>query len=287
MRYFITLCLVLLFNVSFSQIQHLQNKYSDIDIDWSKFEVSMSKIEKEEFIFKFSKLKEFVLHQGEEYKERFLDSYHIVDINRDNSLDIIQYRKKTALGEYLEIHINNNGELKSIYRQFGKILSINRETITSPIHLILFTCINSGHLTYSFDDILILKEEKSNEISVIKESVLLYPENFEFPEKQTISIPFIVKNDKYRLRSEPKIDNVEIKPPYKLGNLIAEFAEGDTGYALAEKKDETGRIWWFVIMDNNIKKDWNVYLHTDHEYENQRNMKVFGWISSRFVEKLN
>ena len=106
----------------------------------------------------------------------------------------------------------------------------------------------------------------------------------EFPKNLTLNVKFKVVNDKYTLRATPEIKNeFPISDYYEKGNLICELTKGDIGYAIASKTDETGRIWWFCIVESNIEKDDTFY----HIRKNHSNEKWFGWISSRFVETIN
>jgi hypothetical protein len=105
------------------------------------------------------------------------------------------------------------------------------------------------------------------------------------PEKRMPTKRFIVKNDKYKLREQPVINDkydayesdFEHKPVY--GNTLAEFSKGSKGEAIAEKSDETGRVWWFVIMDPDARAEYNRF------YGDQTASKA-GWMSSRFLEVL-
>jgi hypothetical protein len=103
------------------------------------------------------------------------------------------------------------------------------------------------------------------------------------PDNRMPAKRFVVKNDKYKLREQPVIDDkydeqesdFEQKPVY--GNALAEFNKGSKGEAIAEKPDETGRVWWFVIMDPDAKAEYNRF------YGDQKASKA-GWMSSRFLE---
>jgi hypothetical protein len=111
-------------------------------------------------------------------------------------------------------------------------------------------------------------------------------EGITIPDKRMPVRRFIVKNDKYKLRTSPIIidkynedeSNFERKPVY--GNTLAEFSKGSKGVAIAEKLDETGRVWWFVIMDEDAKTGYNRF------YDDQNASKA-GWMSSRFLEVIN
>lgn len=97
---------------------------------------------------------------------------------------------------------------------------------------------------------------------------------------------FTVANDRYLLRSAPRVDDApdDVWPRWEgHGNALAEYGRGATGTAIAEQADSTGRVWWFVRMDGRTpptaaQMDGPVDsagrpLPTDR----------LGWMSSRFV----
>jgi len=98
------------------------------------------------------------------------------------------------------------------------------------------------------------------------------------PEKQ-----FVVIDDKYKLRQQPFINDkydaedsdFEHMPVY--GNTLAMYPKGSKGVAIAEKADETGSLWWFVIMDEDAKPTYSRF------YKDQTESKM-GWMSSRHLE---
>ncbi|HEU4883504.1 MAG TPA: hypothetical protein VFT45_14695 [Longimicrobium sp.] len=100
---------------------------------------------------------------------------------------------------------------------------------------------------------------------------------------------FTVANDGYLLRGSPTVQPTpaEANPEWYEweghGNVMAEYARGATGTAIAERTDDTGRVWWFVRMDGATPPraaqiegpvdDANRVLPIDR----------LGWMSSRFL----
>jgi hypothetical protein len=97
---------------------------------------------------------------------------------------------------------------------------------------------------------------------------------------------FTVANDRYLLRESPAIDPKPAEDGedwYRWeghGNALSEYGRGARGVALAERTDETGRVWWFVRMegrtpprDAQIQDDPQDHVPTDR----------LGWMSSRFL----
>lgn len=107
--------------------------------------------------------------------------------------------------------------------------------------------------------------------------------NITLPDKTMPTKRFVVMNDKYKLRQHPVIDDkyneldsdFERMPVY--GNTLAKFLKGSKGEAIAEKEDEIGRVWWFVIMDADAKVEYNRFHDDANEYK-------AGWMSSRFLK---
>lgn len=267
------------------QVEFLQNPWAKTKIDWEKFEVTFTETEKLDFLRRsFKDYDNLRISPNIEPNSYEPESIHILDLDGDYDLDILQYRN-SQLGEELKVFLNENGKMKYHSKKFGKILSIVKHFKSSPLEILMIECVDSGHLTYFINNLIFLIE--NNSLKIIKDSTIFYPSDESvYPDKQTINVPFIVTMDTYKLRQSPIIDDVEIKGSYKSGNLIAEFTKGDIGYAYASKEDETGRIWWFVIMENNIKKDWTIYNHCDDKSDNYKNMKVCGWMSSRYLERI-
>lgn len=103
------------------------------------------------------------------------------------------------------------------------------------------------------------------------------------PDKRMPVKKFIVINDKYKLRESPFINDTynvedsdfEHMPVY--GNTLAMYSKGSKGVAIAEQSDETGRIWWFVIMNEDAKTTYSRFYKDDTDSK-------MGWMSSRFLE---
>lgn len=104
-----------------------------------------------------------------------------------------------------------------------------------------------------------------------------------FPEKRMYEKSFIVKNDKYNLRHSPVIDDKynadesDFEGTAVYGNTLAKFAKESKGTAIAEKIDDAGRVWWFVIMDEDAKTTYS-------RFYSGANVSTMGWMSSRFLK---
>lgn len=97
---------------------------------------------------------------------------------------------------------------------------------------------------------------------------------------------FTVANDRYLLRDAPRVKDAkegEYDEWYEWsgrGNALAEYGRGARGTAIAERADETGRVWWFVRMDGRTPpRDAQVGEDPEHRGPTDR----LGWMSSRFL----
>jgi hypothetical protein len=100
----------------------------------------------------------------------------------------------------------------------------------------------------------------------------------EIPECFSLNIKFEVQNTPYILRATPEINDSEAIHNFERGNIVAEYGKEDRGIALASRTDETGRIWWFVVME---KSNHSALFHN---YAIFRSQKWAGWMSSKFLK---
>jgi hypothetical protein len=272
MKKIIILFLVLSSNVVFSQNNILFDKYGFRDVPWTKFELSVSDSMLFELIEKNKTIKQLHGHLG----DNIIDYCHPIDIDNDMNIDILFYWQ-TSIQHQLALYVNDGKILNKAFNQFINLTQINHCLPSSMLKFYGITGLISGYPEASqLTEISVFSTGKYE----INECV--YYLDTEIPEVFDIKIPFKVINDKYRLRTKPEIDNGD--NDNDLGNIIGEFATNDHGIALAESKDQTGRIWWFVMMNNNISKDKS-YLHVDNDNSGfHRKKKVFGWISSRYLK---
>lgn len=100
-------------------------------------------------------------------------------------------------------------------------------------------------------------------------------------------IEFVTQNNNYKIRLSPIIDDTTylgfITENERLGNMLGTLEKGTKGKAYASETDETGRVWWYVA----IKTDYPLNDSVLYMKDLARNSYYVGWISSRFVTKLN
>lgn len=108
-------------------------------------------------------------------------------------------------------------------------------------------------------------------------SSMMFPKSFINP------IAFETQNPEYVLRSDPVIDDrmFEDSPTHLPGNVLAIYPPRSIGTAIASETDSTGRVWYFVIMTNNIDPIDQILYDGSN---NDEPFKSMGWMSSRFLE---
>ncbi|AFU70595.1 hypothetical protein P700755_004045 [Psychroflexus torquis ATCC 700755] len=196
-----------------------------------------------------------------------LEKFKFIDLDMDDDLEIVY--EGFSGGEPTGITIlkkNSDGKYSEVFNRFGTVESFWRTNIGGTLYfeLIHWPCCAGN--TYSlerwnYDGTNFEILEKVNWIGGT-----VFPAKLSSPKK------FKVLNEAYSLRDSPQILD---------DNILATFTAGDLGYALAERTDNTGRVWWFVFMLNNQTNDRTFY---DYAYEDS--YFSVGWMSSRFVELL-
>ena len=219
------------------------------------------------------------------------DGLHILDFNGDGLDDIIFTGWSGFEGNAVMIFINTGHSFTKIFTEYQNIHKI--VFLDGKIHKIH---IQEGGFS---EDCTVAKKIYSIDYSTELPTFNLvsqmqfvdylsqeYPSNyFDKP------IKFAVLNDKYNLRYSPVIDNTEgdgFCGEPRTGNILGKIKAGSIGYALAEKEDSTGRIWWFAALHPNSEIEESVYY--DFSYYagfSRSNSYKLGWISSRFVKEID
>jgi hypothetical protein len=187
----------------------------------------------------------------------YQDEFKVADLNNDNKLDIYYSGYLDGASDsYAYVFINTpNGFIKAFQDMPGLFL---HSVYKNQKLFGLIYCYEGFHGSgIELCRIGLLSFDSSGNKNV--KVLIKYPNLTKIPEQYfDKEIQFTVKNEKYYLRSELG----EVNGSFN-GEILYTYTKGDKGKAFAEETDETGRIWWFVIMDNGIA----------------------GWMSSRFLEK--
>jgi hypothetical protein len=77
--------------------------------------------------------------------------------------------------------------------------------------------------------------------------------------------------------------NYDSEPDMFGNNIVAIFPKGAKGIALAEHKDETGKIWWFVIMGREPLPKTKI----SNNSSNFPIRQLSGWMSNDYLKRLD
>ena len=245
----------------------------------SKWEKGTVSIEVLQSIFKVIEGKPYPDFESiKEHKNEF----HFLDIDGDGKPEIIYDGWDGSEGDMVTILKKKDNQYIEIQNFHGRIVDIKRNQDKLKIITCDFSCCDE-YIDYmeSFD------YNKTSQKFEISESLPLLSLT-ELPNKFMTPIKFVIKNTPYKLRFSPKIitglkGNEMPYDPINGENIIAVYKSGDTGTAYAESKDNTGRIWWFVIMDKKPESSESLFREGKNNF---KNYKPIGWLSSRFVERI-
>jgi|GEM_PF-2086311 len=188
----------------------------------------------------------------------------------------------------LIFQLNENGEYEKVFDEFGIIIDFKQLYPLLPNSIVLYdeTCcggILKGYRVF-FPVLFNEKIDFVESISYwsVKETKL--PSTF-FSKP----VPFKVTNNSYNLRLSPKIEDDKYYPFLNItGNVIGKYNAGARGFAISEETDQTGRIWWFVVIINNEKTHQSIITQPgSRNLEDTSLFYSFGWMSSRFLKKTN
>jgi hypothetical protein len=208
-------------------------------------------------------------------------SFFHFDLSGDDLKDIIYESNFGAEEKHVIIWINRGDGYYFSSFLSGSLSKVGRYSQSESYYLIIksgFCCLSElGNVTQ------VLPVEIGNKIQYTTINNYKYFVGLEVPDSLSFPIEFEIQNEKYKLRLSPKIDNEpDTRSRYfdhadeGLGNIIAEFDSGSKGTAIAQKKGEGNRIWWFVIMDLNSKTSYSLFWDDENSYK-------MGWMSSRYL----
>ena len=274
---------LLLIVMLYSSCCFAQSIFNYRDFNWVDYEIEMKKAEKMKLI---KDIDHWIINHLETYPFSFLEDddlfsrFHIVDFDLDGFNDIIYYGPSGAEPLITIFLRNKSGEFSEVLSYYGMITNIwqSNPLSTWVVALREFECCDGQLACISnyipeFDDKSELKKYRLSQSFCYVDGTL-------FPDANasTIGVFFRVINSNYKLRLQPFIpaENADDKD-----NLIAIFTKGTEGRAIAATADETGRIWWFVTIHNNIDVE-SAYFKSTINLKNDYH--ILGWMSSRYLE---
>ena len=248
---------------------------SQKEIDWKYYEEDINSKEKlqailnlkDHSLIQYLKVNPYLDLESDDV----LKCFHFVDFDLDGDFDIVYFGDIGVETSYTILFKNTKGEYKEIDRIPAEVIKIEKITSFSPLNFVFRGPVLGGNDNWFiqvWNQVVI-----DGAISLVKGEKIYYHEFTSFPvDVFKNPIKFKITNEKYFLRSNPII---------KEQNVVGTFTGGTIGYAISSQEDDTGRVWWFVCL--------NVIDMTSSEIKAdlKKDANILGWMSSRFLEKLN
>lgn len=202
-------------------------------------------------------------HLNSGYAKDIAESYHLIDLNGDNNLDVVYNAAPGSDGPIFTVWLKTNGYRKVISEPWAILQCIALDT--AETEFIAYNTGPFGALTSKIQSFKIRSTE------VIMNEVEFHVAT-KFPKEYLQISKFIVQNDGYNLRSYPEVKNKpceeQMDPDtFICGSKYVTLNSETQGLALSKSTDQTGRIWWFSV----VEVDFGI--------------KKLGWLSSRYVTK--
>jgi len=265
----------------FGQIPNDLEKTAKLD-NWI---IPTSKTEKLGILEKLKGNEQFdwIFYSFENNDSSCIKMLHVVDFNCDGISDLI-YNGFVGAESNRVIFMkgNSDGTYSDVIGLWGRLIEISDFDGFSPLS---FTIYNYACCAGVINHI-------ERYTPIWKQSDFGYELQGKYSMYYSVDLPkvrfekaigFKTENEKYFLRLNPFINDTILLDHDEEGNKFAEYPKDSEGIAIAEQIDETGRVWWFVMMKNNIKPNWSLYVNGDN---NESKAYYLGWISSRFVKRL-
>lgn len=214
-----------------------------------------------------------------------LSDFHFVDYDLNGIMDIIYsgYGGTDSM-RTLIFELGKDGAYYSTFNKFGEIINVIKYGACTPVSLVLrdVECCGGNQIVYEV-------YHYSKEVSLSKYLLSAKYSSYRETELPKVisgsSILFQVVYEKYYLRLNPIVDkNQEYNEDLRInGNIAQTYTSGSKGYAIAEKRDLTGRVWWFVIMLNNLNIKGTASVGSNNSVHNYS----IGWMSSKYLKKID
>jgi hypothetical protein len=220
---------------------------------------------------------------GDEPEGERAEDYHFVDFSGDGVADVIydgtyfsvhEGRLSTAEATHIKLFQVIGGRAVQVAEHHGSLERIWKGRPGEPASLLV------EHGEHCMEDewsLAFLRPVRTRgRLGYEPYRYVVGTAEIDLPKRYTGSPrQFTVSRDGYLLRSRPEIDTASH------GNQMSVYPRGARGTAHAERRDATGRVWWFVKMDGRTPptKGWPKEEDPSSPIPTDR----IGWMSSRFL----
>jgi hypothetical protein len=262
-------------------------KSADV-FDWKTYEIPVSKKYRDSILDVFKLDYPYFENAYAAKSDNYSQSFHFVELNNDQWPDLVFEGWSGGEGTKVDIYINRQWRMEKVFSDFMRIkdLAFVDKRLQS---LVIY---NTGCCAEFVMFERLYKVDKNYKFTLARQRAII--NGMEASDKDHAApdgffeepLRFKTINDNYTLRYAPEISdekplNLDIDDKDARGNIIGVYPKGAEGIAWAYKKDATGREWWLVEMAPRTGLSFTLYRDED-DFPTH----YYGWMSSRFVEKL-
>ena len=254
--------------------------------DWKNYELKLSQRFKDSVLLTLMEEYPFYIGNPDADPEYYIRSFHFVNLNGDSCPDLVYEGWTGSEGNMVQFYLNRQYSMEKVYKDFMNIIDwkFDNNRLSSVVIFNPGCCAE----TVQFERHIRFDGAFKPEVT-LQRAILIGMDVFEkdFPTPEGYfpqPVPFKTLNEEYSLRYSPVItDSVPLTwgDDEKKGNIIALYPKGSRGIAWAYKKDDIGREWWLVEMQPQVFLSFSRYWDYDDQLTH-----YYGWMSSRFLEKL-
>ncbi|WP_024772644.1 hypothetical protein [Aquimarina macrocephali] len=281
----VLIILLIIFNLTFGQDFLIEfDRYNPIyTFKWDGYEVPNHYEVKLEFIkyIDSNKLLEEEKRALEMMDTQLRFEIRAVDLNNDKLADIIYQGPYTGEGSVVYIFIQTESGFQKVFTTQQGIMKVDwKGEHLDKLYVKDWGCCADPNLTNSVYQASYSGSIPSFKLiwkSVELRSFITKPKHTFTPKR------FEIVNQKYKFRANPWIDDKTVNEFLGItGNTIGILKKGYKGTAYASHEDDTGRIWWYVLIDREHELE-NTYINYKHH---RFKPHLIGWISSRFIKEI-
>lgn len=208
--------------------------------------------------------------------EELVGNFHFLDFSGDGSEDIIYYGPSGSEPFVTVFLQNSEGTYHESLAVYGSITELWRPFPFSPyqVKIVEAGCCDNPFTCYSN----YIPKAQESKLNYVLQNRVCYSDDLLFPKSTSISKLFKTTNPTYTLRASPYIPSEKGED---VDNIVATYPQGSEGLAISESVDSTGRVWWFVVMKNNLG-----FESSEIYEEDKTSFYQCGWMSSRYLDEL-